>query len=221
MSLSRRPIREVGDLPQTIPVFPLSGVLLLPRGRLPLNIFEPRYLAMTDDAMKTDDRLIGMIQPTEPERAGATQKLHRVGCAGRIVSMSETDDGRYLITLAGMCRFTIREELETMRGYRRIVPDFAAYAADLQPDPSRVADRARLRAALRGFFARHEIKADWDSIEQAPDDRLIVTLAMVCPFEPAEKQALLEAPTLAERAQTMTALLELAAVAGAGQGPRH
>jgi hypothetical protein len=221
MSLSRRPIRELGDLPQTIPVFPLSGVLLLPRGRLPLNIFEPRYLAMTDDAMKTDDRLIGMIQPTEPERAGAVQKLHRVGCTGRIVSISETDDGRYLINLAGMCRFTIREELETTRGYRRVAPDFAAFANDLQPDPSRVANRARLLAALRGFFTRHEIKADWDSIDQAPDDRLIVTLAMVCPFEPAEKQALLEAPTLAERAQTMTALLELAAVAGADQGPRH
>jgi uncharacterized protein len=220
MSLSRRPIREIGDLPRTIAVFPLTGVLLLPHGRLPLNIFEPRYLAMTDDAMKTDHRLIGMIQPTEPEREGASQKLHRIGCAGRIVSISETEDRRYLITLAGLCRFAISQELDTTRGYRCVAPDFTAFADDLKDASAPIADRPRLMAALRGFFAHHEIKADWNSIEQAPDDRLIVTLAMVCPFEPAEKQALLEAPTLADRVRTMIALLELAA-AGVDSGPRH
>lgn len=220
MSLSRRPIRDLDDLPATIPVFPLTGVLLLPHGRLPLNIFEPRYLAMTDDALKTDQRLIGMIQPTEPERAGELQKLHRIGCAGRIVSISETEDRRYLMTLAGLCRFAISQEIDSVRGYRRVAADFSAFADDLKEDSARIDDRPRLLAGLRSFFARHEIKADWDSIQQAPDDRLIVTLAMVCPFEPAEKQALLEAPTLADRARTMIALLELAA-AGADSGPRH
>jgi Lon protease-like protein len=187
-----RPL-SLADLPSTIPVFPLAGVLLLPRGSLPLNIFEPRYLAMTEDALATTDRLIGMIQPTEPERGDKPPSLYTVGCAGRIASFSETDDGRYLITLSGVCRFGVSEEVATMRGYRRVVPDFARYG----------------------------MSADWNAITDSPDDRLVTTLSMFCPFEPQEKQALLECATLAERSATLVALLEMGTRGNTGEGAKH
>jgi Lon protease-like protein len=216
-----RPL-SLSDLPKTIPVFPLQGVLLLPNGKLPLNIFEPRYLAMTEDALATSDRLIGMIQPTEAEAPDKPPALYSVGCAGRIGSFSETDDGRYLITLAGVCRFAIFEEIATMRGYRRVVPDFARWQADLEPPGQVRIDRERLLAALKGFFARNAISADRNAIADAPDDRLVTMLSMFCPFEPQEKQALLESETLAERAATLIALLEMGAAAGgAGDPARH
>ncbi len=221
MALSRSRIATLADLPATIPVFPLPGVLLLPRGRLPLNIFEPRYLAMIDDALGTRDRLIGMIQPTEPETEGRRPSLYGTGCAGRVVSMSETDDGRYLITLQGVCRFAIESEVATDRGYRRVVPDFARWAADLERDVTTIADRARLIGALKTYFRVNNIEADWDGIEQTPDDKLLTTLAMVCPFEPTEKQALLECRTGAERAATMTALLEMGAMSGCDDRAKH
>ncbi|MBL8570984.1 MAG: LON peptidase substrate-binding domain-containing protein [Phreatobacter sp.] len=221
MALSRSRIASLADLPATIPVFPLPGVLLLPRGRLPLNIFEPRYLAMIDDALGTPDRLIGMIQPTEPEVEGRRPALYGTGCAGRVVSMSETDDGRYLITLQGVCRFAVASEVETDRGYRRVVPDFARWADDLERDVSKISDRARLIGALKTYFRVNSIEADWDGIEQTPDDKLLTTLAMVCPFEPTEKQALLECRTGAERAATMTALLEMGAMAGCDDRAKH
>lgn len=215
-----RPL-SLADLPSTIPVFPLSGVLLLPRGTLPLNIFEPRYLAMTEDALATSDRLIGMIQPTEPERAEKAPALYSIGCAGRIASFSETEDGRYLITLAGICRFSLFEEIATMRGYRRIVPDFARWQADLD-EAARVAiERERLLAALKSYFARNGMSADWNAINDSPDDRLVTTLSMFCPFEPQEKQALLECETLAERSAALIALLEMGTLGSAGEGPKH
>jgi Lon protease-like protein len=216
-----RPL-SLTDLPKTIPVFPLSGVLLLPHGKLPLNIFEPRYLAMTEDALATSDRLIGMIQPTEPERPDKPPALYSVGCTGRIGSFSETDDGRYLITLTGVCRFTMFEEIATMRGYRRVVPDFARWQADLEPPGEARVEREQLLAALKGYFARNAMSADWSAINDSPDDRLVTTLAMFCPFEPQEKQALLESETLAERAATLVALLEMGAVAGTpGEPAKH
>ncbi len=221
MALSRGRIATIADLPATIPVFPLPGVLLLPRGRLPLNVFEPRYLAMIDDALASSDRLIGMIQPTEPESEGRRPSLYDVGCTGRIVSMSETEDGRYLITLQGICRFAIAKEIETDRGYRRIVPDFQRWAGDLQRDTSSIADRPRLIGALKTYFRLNHIEADWDGIEQTPDDKLLTTLAMVCPFEPTEKQALLECATGAERAATMTALLEMGAMSHCDDRAKH
>jgi uncharacterized protein len=212
---------SLADLPKTIPVFPLPGVLLLPHGRLPLNIFEPRYLAMTEDALGTTDRLIGMIQPTEPEQPNRPPALYAVGCAGRITAFSETDDGRYLITLAGVCRFAIAEEVTTMRGYRRVVPDFARWQGDLAQPDSEGLDRAGLLSALKGYFAKNGLSADWNAINDTPDDRLVTTLAMVCPFEPQEKQALLEAESLKERTATLIALLEMGTRGGQGESAKH
>ena len=207
------------DLPTTLPIFPLPGVLLLPGGRLPLNVFEPRYLAMTRAALG-GARLIGMVQPRDPDAPGLQPEVQKVGCAGRIVSFAETDDGRYLITLAGLCRFAIMGELPLEDGFRKVVPDWTPYAADLEPMAMSV-DRIRLIGALRAFFADQPVRIDWKAIEETADDRLIVSLAMLCPFEAAEKQILLEAPSPSERARVMIALLESAALAkGDGDSPQ-
>jgi Lon protease-like protein len=206
------------DLPQTLAIFPLSGVLLLPRGKLPLNIFEPRYLAMTEDAMK-GDRLIGMVQPMEEGAAGDQPPVFPVGCAGRITQFAETEDGRYLITLTGLCRFRIERELPLFCGYRRVVPDFSGFEADLKPE-SGALDRSRLLAALRTYLKLQKLSADWESIEGAPDERLITSLAMICPFSCREKQALLESTCLTERARVLTSLLEMAVLESAGAGPK-
>jgi hypothetical protein len=209
--MSRGPFEpRFEDLPADLPVFPLAGVLLLPGGRLPLNIFEPRYLNMTADAMAAPGRLIGMVQPMEGAPGDA---LHRVGCAGRICSFQETDDGRYLITLAGVARFKLRDELASLRGYRRVAADWTPFADDLTPEkvaPGSV-DRARLIEGLRGFFKQQGITANWDSIAQCLDERLVTSLAMVCPFTAIEKQALLEASGVADRAAQMIAMIEMAA----------
>ena len=199
-------------LPEILPIFPLPGVLLLPRGQLPLNIFEPRYIAMVNDALKTD-RLIGMIQPRNANEDMAKKpELVGIGCAGRIVEYSETDDGRFLITLVGISRFTIAEELPNRRGYRWVRADFSAFASDLDPTPQpNGVEREALLSALRAYFTGQRIDANWDAIQRIPDDQLIVTLAGACPFEPAEKQLLLEAATEADRAATLMALLQMGA----------
>jgi Lon protease-like protein len=202
-------------LPGIIPVFPLAGVLLLPRGKLPLNIFEPRYLAMTRDALAAPDRLIGMIQPTEQETTEADNApaLYPIGCVGRITAFEETDDNRYLISLRGLCRFRVRREIEGGRGgFRRVEADFAPYMTDLAEPREPLPDRGRLLAMLRAYFTRHNIKGDWEAINGTEDDRLVTLLAMLCPFAPQEKQALLEAPDLAARSRLMIALFELAAM---------
>ena len=198
------------DLPSVLPIFPLPGALLLPRGRLPLNIFEPRYLAMTADALGGPGRLIGMIQPTEEEQDGRVQAIHPIGCAGRIVSFSETDDGRYLLTLGGVARFRVAEELPAERAYRRVVPDWTPYRHDLDEAPPAF-DRERLIQALKVFFEKRGFKADWDAIGELTADRLIVTVSMVCPFSIEEKQALLEARNPTQRAAALLTLLEIAA----------
>ena len=208
------------DLPTTLPIFPLPGVLLLPGGRLPLNVFEPRYLAMTRAALA--GAAAHRHGPAARSRgAGGMQpEVQKVGCAGRIVSFAETDDGRYLITLAGLCRFAIMGELPLEEGFRKVVPDWTPYAADLEPMAMSV-DRIRLIGALRAFFADQPVRIDWKAIEETADDRLIVSLAMLCPFEAAEKQILLEAPSPSERARVMIALLESAALAkGDGDAPQ-
>lgn len=208
---------------ETLPIFPLAGVLLLPRGRLPLNIFEPRYLAMTRDALG-GDRLIGMVQPSDPNQpASGNPPVYPTGCAGRITSFSETDDGRYLITLTGLCRFHIREELPLHSGYRRVVPQWDDFASDLRTPREPAFDRERLLRGLRSYFDKHQIKAEWDAIGSVPGERLVTSIAMVCPFEPSEKQALLEAPGLDERAQLLTAIVEMAIIEGSGEsgGARH
>jgi hypothetical protein len=198
------------DLARTFPVFPLTGALLLPHGRLPLNIFEPRYLAMIDDALAAG-RLFGMIQPDrQAPQVPTGPGLYRVGCLGRISSFSETEDGRYLITLAGVVRFDVAEELAPRRGYRMVRAEFARFAADLKPAATLEAfDRPTLLDALRAYFAHRGIDANWEAIESMADDTLITTLAMACPFEPAEKQALLEAATPRERAAALLALLAI------------
>jgi uncharacterized protein len=199
-----------GGLPEVFPIFPLSGALLLPHGRLPLNIFEPRYLAMTDDSLAAG-RVFGMIQPEPGRSAGATgPATFRVGCLGRLTSFSETDDGRYLITLTGLIRFRVGEELEMRRGYRRIRGDYAGFEGDLAEDAGDIGiPREDLLRELRGYFGRSGVEANWDAIDRMPDDMLVVTLCMVCPFAPAEKQALLEAPNRQDRAHALFALLSM------------
>ncbi|MFY8093136.1 MAG: LON peptidase substrate-binding domain-containing protein [Niveispirillum sp.] len=196
------------QLPETIPVFPLTGVLLLPRGKLPLNIFEPRYLNMVQDALATN-RMIGMVQPRDGG-PGANPPLYDIGCAGRITSFSETEDGRFLITLTGVSRFRIVQEMATTRFYRRVVADWAGFATDLNDDAPCDVDRGRLDGVLRAYFKQQGISANWDSVAQAPLDRLVTSLAMICPFDAPEKQALLESPDLNARAQLLLALVEMA-----------
>ncbi len=235
-TLPRLPELTVPDLDGDLAVFPLVGALLLPRGRLPLNIFEPRYIAMVDDALRSR-RLIGMLQPQgveddedddedrEPSaarpgfawQAGGGQlgrdvqpSVYHIGCVGRLTSFVEREDGTYAITLAGIARFRVRREIEMVRGYRRVSAEFASFSDDLvEPGPVPF-DRDGLLAALRRFFSLRGFEARWESIEQMDDETLITTLSMICPFAAAEKQALLEAPTLPQRARTLLALLQMA-----------
>lgn len=207
------------DLPGVLRVFPLAGALLLPGGRLPLNIFEPRYLAMIEDAL-AGDRLIGMIQPAEDRPENGGPALYDTGCAGRIVSFSETDDHRYLITLAGLIRFEVAEELPDTMGFRQVIPSFARYREDLMED-ERPIERSSLLTALNEYFSATGIEGDWDTIEETPDERLVTSLAMICPFEPSEKQALLESLTLPERAETMTTILRMSVHNQTGDPARH
>jgi uncharacterized protein len=209
-------------LPRELPIFPLTGVLLLPGSRLPLNIFEPRYLAMTRDALG-GDRIIGMVQPQEGAGDAGEPATYRTGCAGRLTEFAETDDGRYIITLTGLLRFDIAAELPQDRPYRRVTADWRRYRGDLDEVAAPPLDRKRLMAALHPFFERHGIDADWAAIEKAPAERLVTTLAAACPFAPREKQALLEAADAAERAQLLIALIEMAVLAGDAPvaGARH
>jgi uncharacterized protein len=196
------------QLPEIVPIFPLTGVLLLPRGKLPLNVFEPRYLAMTEDAL-SGNRMIGIIQPSDPLSRASVPPVYPIGCAGRITSFSETDDGRYLITLTGVCRFETARELPIVRGYRRVDVSWERFAADLEEPGPALFDRARLVEGLRTYFKIQGISANWDAIESTPDERLVTSLAMICPFEPSEKQALLECGSLSERASMMIAIIEM------------
>ena len=197
-----------GELPQVIPVFPLPGALLLPRGQMPLNIFEPRYLEMFDYALQ-GDRLIGMIQPTDHEDSVAHPRLSQVGCAGKIVSFRETEDNRYLVTLAGICRFRLTGEMQTTTPWRAGFCDFGAFAADLAHPGDEAFPRERLLAALKAYLANRDLQADWKSVMTAPGEALINALVMMCPFDPTEKQALLEAQSFQDRASTLMALLEM------------
>jgi len=198
---------KAADLPQVIPVFPLDEAILLPRGQLPLNIFEPRYLNMVDDAM-AGDRIIGMIQPQGgPDQLPA---LAQVGCAGRITSYAETSDGRYVITLSGICRFRIAAELPARTPYRQVRADFSTFEADLKTPPENPGfDREPFLLALRAYLNRRALDIDWETAEGAPQEALINSLAMALPFERAEKQALIEAPTLEDRCRCLTALMQI------------
>ena len=204
------------DLPRTMAIFPLTGALLVPGGRMPLNIFEPRYLAMTRHALAQPDRLIGMVQP---KQRGIERKLdpdfqpdvESVGCAGRIISFEETDDGRYQVTLSGLIRFKIRNELpRTSGGFRLVEPDFAPFADDIAQGEYTLTGRARFIATLKGYFETRNATVDWKAIDAMPDRQLVISLAMLCPFSPDEKQTLLECRNLVELGEMLLALFELA-----------
>jgi hypothetical protein len=205
-----------GDLPREMPIFPLTGALLVPGGRMPLNIFEPRYLAMTRHALAQPDRLIGMVQPRQ---RGIERKpdpdfrpeVERVGCAGRIIAFEETDDGRYQVTLAGLIRFGVQRELPmAAQGFRLVEPDFARFAGDLGQAEFTLTGRKRFIATLKGYFETRNASVDWRAIDAMADRQLVVSLAMLCPFSPDEKQALLECRDLVELGEMLLALFELA-----------
>ena len=203
--------RGIGDLPATIPVFPLAGALLLPRAQLPLNIFEPRYLAMTDDAMK-GERLIGMIQPDESKGGPpSTPALFSTGCAGRITQFAESGDGRYLISLTGIARFRVVEELPATTPYRQCRVDFVPFRNDLVPrHGEETVDRTTLLKTLAAYLKANKLEADWKDINEAPTEALVNGLSMMSPYGTREKQALLEAPDLANRANVLIAITEMA-----------
>ena len=198
-------------LPQTLPVFPLEGVLLLPRGGLPLNIFEPRYLAMVDDALRTD-RPIGMIQPDRNENNANGSALRNVGCAGRITAFQETSDGRYLITLTGIARFEVDDELSSHRGYRRVRPSWGKFKeCDLSSKiPDLGVNREKLMGLLKTYFEKNDMSCEWQVLSATPEEHLITALSMICPFTSNEKQALLEQKCEKERAALFIEILEMA-----------
>lgn len=207
------PMMTAADLPGTIPIFPLPGALLLPRARLPLHIFEPRYLAMVEDCLKTGHRLIGMIQTRETP--GGETRLHSIGCAGRLTGFSETEDGRYMITLSGVSRFRVKDEVPGFAAYRRCLVDWAPFARDLGPaeeDPG--FPKADLLAALGRYFAKFGLSTDWNDLKEAEPELLINSLSMLCPFSSEDKQALLEAPTLSTRRETLATLIDFALRSG-------
>jgi hypothetical protein len=209
------------DLPDTIAIFPLPGALMLPRARLPLHIFEPRYLAMVEDCMKTPTRLIGMIQPREVPASGtrpAEKRLHAIGCAGRLTGFSETEDGRYMISLTGLSRFRVKEEVQGFTPYRRVQVDWTPFARDLgaaEDDPG--FQREAFLATLGRYFATMKLSTDWDGLKEAEVELLINSLSMLCPFSPEDKQALLEAPSLSTRRETLVTLIEFALRGGSDE----
>ena len=197
------------DLPDVIPVFPLPGALLLPRSRLPLHLFEPRYLAMLDDSLKTSHRLIGMIQPCKAPGQEDSPRLHAIGCAGRVTQMSETEDGRYMITLTGISRYRILDEVEGFTPYRRARVSWEGFEHDLAPtDEDPGFQRSAFLELLSRYFNSRQLQTDWDTLKEAEDELLINSLSMLLGFEPEDKQALLEAPSLTTRRETLVTLLE-------------
>jgi len=198
-----------GDLPDVIAVFPLPGALLLPRARLPLHIFEPRYLAMLDDALKTQTRLIGMVQPHEVP--GREKGLHKIGCAGRITQFSETEDGRYMVTLSGLSRFRVVEEVDGFQPYRRCRVNWDGFERDKAgPEADTSFNRKRFLNLLDRYFTARELSADWETLREADDELLLNSLSMMLDFSPEDKQALLEAPSLGTRRETLVTLIEYA-----------
>lgn len=211
MTMFAMPRNVPAALPQEIPVFPLAGVLLLPRGQLPLNIFEPRYIAMTEEALRTH-RMIGLVQPRDFNMTLSTDpaSLFTTGCAGKITSFEETDDGRYLITLTGISRFHIAKELPLLNGYRRAQVEWHNFSGDLETHDCLGIDRDHLKDLLRNYFNMEGLSCNWDSIDDASDDKLITALSMICPLDPGEKQALLEAACCRTRARMFMTMLEMA-----------
>ena len=206
--------KDIRELPREIPIFPLSGAVLLPRAHLPLHIFEPRYRAMAEDAL-ANDGIIGMIQPREVERQEPDDApdIYGAGCLGKIVENQRHEDGRLLITLIGLCRFDVGEELPQKNVYRRVSVDYTRFAGDLDEPGDGLFDRDRLLSGLNAYFSARGVGGDWDKSDEAADELLIAAMTMICPFAPSEKQALLECPELNDRAQMLTTLVEMS-VAG-------
>lgn len=208
---------KVANLPGTIPIFPLPGALLLPRSRLPLHVFEPRYLQMLDDALKTPERLVGMVQPNEVPGRGGTG-LQTIGCAGRITQFSETEDNRYLVTLSGISRFRVRLEIEGFTPYRRCEVNWDSFGADqLDSDEDLAFDRPVFLDLLGRYFDAQSLSADWETLKDADDELLINSLSMMLDFDSEEKQALLEAPSLSTRRETLVTLIEFSLHGGEGE----
>lgn len=204
------------NLPEILPLFPLSGAILLPRARLPLNIFEPRYLAMFEDVLKTRERLIGMIQPVDKEPEG---QIHAVGCAGRVTSFTETDDGRYMISLTGVSRFRFISKVEGFVPYVQAKIDWPEFGRDLGgAEHDNGFDRGAFLTLLERFFEVEELDTDWENLNKAETEMLVNSLSMLAPFSPEDKQALLEASTLAARRETLVTLMEFALRRGDGGG---
>ena len=220
--MDKNPFAPAFDaLPLSLPIFPLEGVLLLPHGALPLNVFEPRYMAMVNDAL-AGDRLIGMVQPDQAAReAGEDGAIYQMGCAGKITEFSEMDDGRYLVSLTGIARFRIAEELDQEKGYRRVKPDWSDFESDLETTSCLGMDRGKVNGLLKKYFDEQGMDCDWDAVQSAPDGKLITCLAMACPLEPQEKQALLEATCCKTRADMFVRILEMAVCDAGGCDSKH
>lgn len=197
---------NIADLPQTIPVFPLPGALLLPRAKLPLHIFEPRYLQMLEDCLKTSTRLIGMVQPNGKQ---GERTLHAIGCAGRLTQFSETEDGRYMVTLSGVSRFRVVREISGFTPYLKADVRWEGFERDLgKAEIDETFDRPAFLHLLGRYLEAKDLSTDWDSLKEADEELLINSLSMLCPFEPEEKQALLEAPSLQTRRETLVTLID-------------
>lgn len=207
---------SAADLPDTLPVFPLPGALLLPRARLPLHLFEPRYLQMLEDSLKTDARLIGMVQPNPSH--GRDNALHQIGCAGRVTQFSETEDGRYMITLSGVSRFRIKREVDGFAPYRRCEVGWTGFDRDLgKQECDEDFDRDAFMGLLDRYFTARSLQTDWETLQDAEDELLINSLSMLLEFEPEDKQALLEAPCLCTRRETLVTLIEFSLRGGSAE----
>ena len=204
------------DLPDTIPVFPVPGAMLLPRARMPLHVFEPRYLQMFEDCLKTSSRLIGMVQPHKDPQG--EEQLHTIGCVGRVSQFSETDDGRYMITLNGVSRFRVLAEVEGFHPYRKAQVSWDGFERDLgHAEVDEGFDRPSFMSVLKRFFDANDLQTDWDGLKDAEAEMLINSISMLCPFEPEEKQALLEAPSLTTRRETLMTLIEFSLRGGSAE----
>lgn len=200
---------KFSDLPAELPIFPLAGAVVMPGVQLPLNIFEPRYLNLVSDALASD-HLLGMIQPTSETLMDEVPALHRIGCAGRITSYSETSDGRVILVLTGVCRFQIKREIEGHRGYRRAAVDWERFAADCHDNAETIADRAGFLTSLKSYCKLHGVEVPWDDIEKMADADLTNLLCAHLPLSPEDKQALIETISTGERAALMRGLLDMA-----------
>ena len=196
------------ELPNKLAIFPLTGAVLFPQTQLPLNIFEPRYLQMIDEVLSSPDRIMGMIQPNLSKNDPNSKNLKKVGCAGRISSFSETGDGRYLVTLTGLIRFEVNNELDTTTQYRQVIADYNNYTEDLKPANVENVDRKSLLVLIKKYLEQRNLLIDWEIIEQSPTEQLINYSGVLVPFEPEEKQLLLETRSLFDRCKTLESLFQ-------------